>query len=186
AIKEDYEKVVQQRQVATRLPEAWSKLVAKADDFLIDIVAEKVESLCGHRPTDEQILDFLKNLERIQLGETFPSPTPQSFSTFANQRSIGSKAPPKRLVVTMPNGEVIQHHNAMATFREVIFKLGPENVLQVDREGKLISTEPISQRRTTPYRGYHVTGNHGTPVKRNLLEKIAERLRVPLKVEIVD
>ena len=65
AIKKDYEKVVQQRQVATRLPEAWSKLVEEADEFLLLAVAEKTESLCGYRPTDGQVLNFLKSLKRV-------------------------------------------------------------------------------------------------------------------------
>ena len=64
AIKKDYEKVVQQRQVATRLPEAWSKLIEEADEFLLHAVAEKTESLCDYRPTNEQVLDFLKSLEK--------------------------------------------------------------------------------------------------------------------------
>ena len=69
AIKADYEKVVQQRQVAIRLPEAWSKLVEEADEFLLHVVAEKTESLCGYRPTDGQVLDFLKSLERVEFHE---------------------------------------------------------------------------------------------------------------------
>lgn len=62
-IKKDYEKIVQQRQVATRLPEAWSKLVEEADELLLEVVAEKVESMCEHKPTDEQVLSFLKKLD---------------------------------------------------------------------------------------------------------------------------
>ena len=292
AIKADYEKVVQQRQVATRLPEAWIKLVEEADEFLLDVVAEKVESLCGYKPTNEQVLDFLKSLERFEfhekavhsspvkmdntpkrihkgyvkedgsaewtthgkrrvvnaaivaemqrayyesvergdgtveypmgvlvkygiventnydkdgnwtavakivgherkteshLKEVPPSLASKPFSTSLNQKSqTQSKTPPKRLAVTMLDGEIIRCHKAMDTFREVIFKLGPEKVLRVDKERMLISTEPIPKRRTVPYRGYHITGNHGTPVKRDLLERIAERLRVRLRIEIVD
>lgn len=63
AIKEDYEKVLQQRQVATRLPQAWGKLLEEADEFLLHAVAEKTEDLCGYKPTDEQVLDFLKSLK---------------------------------------------------------------------------------------------------------------------------
>ena len=92
----------------------------------------------------------------------------------------------KRLIVTMPNGEVIQHNNAMDTFREVIFKLGPEEVLRVDTEGMLISTEPIPKRRTTPYRGYYITENHGTSAKQNFLKKIASCLGILMRIEIVD
>ena len=188
AIKEDYEKVVQQRQVATRLPEAWSKLIEEADEFLLDVVAEKTKSLCDHRPTNEQVLDFLKSLKKEreldqQEARSLRTPPP----TFLNKRSnIQSKAPAKRLVVTMPNGEVIPHNNTMDTFREVIFKLGPEEVLRVDTERMLISTEPIPKRRTTPYRGYHITENHGTPAKQKLLERTASRLGIQMRVEIAD
>ena len=86
----------------------------------------------------------------------------------------------------MPNGEMIQHNNAMDTFREVIFKLGPEEVLSVDTERMLISTEPNSRRRTTPYRGYHITENHGTPAKQKLLERVGKRLNIGIKVEIAN
>ena len=86
----------------------------------------------------------------------------------------------------MPDGEVIQHNNTMNTFREVIFKLGPEEVLRVDTERMLISTEPIPKRRTTPSGGYHITENHGTSVKQKLLERIAARLGIGIKVEIAD
>ena len=57
-----------------RLPEAWSKLLQDEDgfsEFLLEAMAGKTESLCGiysypqHGiPTQEQILTFLKGLER--------------------------------------------------------------------------------------------------------------------------
>jgi len=76
AIEEDYGKVSRQRQAAARLPEAWGKLVEEADEFLLHAVAEKTESLCGHRPTDEQVLDFLDRLKRIESRET-DAPAPE-------------------------------------------------------------------------------------------------------------
>ncbi len=68
AIKADYEEAVQQRQVATRLPVAWSKLVEEADELLLEVVVEQVESLYEHKPTNEQVLDFLKSLEIRKTG----------------------------------------------------------------------------------------------------------------------
>lgn len=188
AIEEDYRNVSRQRQVAARLPEAWDKLVEEADESLVHTVAEKTESLCGYKPTNEQVLDFLKGLKReteLQVKQV-SSPTTPIVQPIPNYGSGKQKAPPKRLVVTMPNGEVIQHNNAMDTFREVIFKLGPEEVLRVDTERMLISTEPIPKRRTTPYRGYYVTENHGTSAKQNFLRKIALRLGIQMRIEIVD
>ena len=120
-IEEDYRNVSRQRQVATRLPEAWNKLVEEADEYLLDVVAEKVENLCGYRATDEQVLDFLKSLERktesgVERNLSQPNPSVQPFP-------IQSKAPQAldqpqkrtstrqtRLRVTMSNGKVIEHH----------------------------------------------------------------------------
>ena len=102
------------------------KLVEEADEFLVHTVAEKTESLCGYKPTNEQVLNFLKGLKReTELHvKQVSSPTTPIVQPIPNYGSGKQKAPPKRLVVTMPNGEVIQHNNAMDTFREVIFKLG--------------------------------------------------------------
>ena len=188
AIEEDYRNISRQRQVATQLPEVWSELVQERNDYLLLAVMEKAKKKIGYEPTEEQVLDFLKSLERkteLDIGES-QSP-PMSTPTFSNEKpELQSKAPAKRLAVTMPNGEVIQNYNAMDTFREVIFKLGPEKVLQVDTERLLISTEPIPKRRTTQYRGYYITENHGTLVKQKFLRRIAERLGIHMRVKIVD
>ena len=86
AIKEDYDQVLQQRQVATRLPKAWSKLVEGADEFLLDVVAEKTENLYGHRPTNEQVLNFLKKLS------TYPVPTLSKSTAATVQTTKGEKS----------------------------------------------------------------------------------------------
>ena len=188
ALKKDYEKVIQQRQVEARLPEVWNELVQEKNEDLLLIVMDAAKNKIGYEPTEEQVLGFLKSLKKereLDQREARSSPTPLP-TIFNKVSSVQSKAPAKRLVVTMPDGEVIQHNNAMDTFREVIFKLGPEEVLRVDLERALISTEPIRKRRTTPYRGYHITENHGTAVKQKLLEKIASRLGVQMTVEIAD
>ena len=62
AIAHDYQNVARQRQIEMSLPEAWTKLVQEADEFLLEVVAEKTESLCGYKPTGEQVLNFLKRL----------------------------------------------------------------------------------------------------------------------------
>lgn len=62
AIKEDYEKVSLEKQVAKFLPEVWGKLVEEADKSLLDVITQKTESLCGYKPTNQQALDFLKSL----------------------------------------------------------------------------------------------------------------------------
>lgn len=179
AIEEDYGKVSRQREAAARLPEAWGKLVDEADEFLLHAVAEKTESLCGHRPTDEQVLDFLKSLERkteMNLGESPASPIPPGQPT---QRRAQT-----RLVVTMPNGDQIEKHNAQATFFDVIVKLGPEKVMSA--HPSTVSTSPFPNGRHDKHGQFYISTNHGTPEKKRRLERIAKRLDVQLKVEVVE
>ncbi len=297
AIEEDYRNVSRQRQVVARLPEAWDKLVEEADESLLDVVAKKVESLCRYRPTDEQILDFFKSLERIEsrekavhfpptktdkpkyerkgyfredgsaewkargkrrvvsaaivaemqsayqesvergdgavkhpmailvkhriventnhdkdgnwnavakivghlrrteshLEKVDPSLTLKPFSNSLNQRpKAQSKAPPKFIVVTMPNGEIIKEHSGIRTFVKVIEKLigeyGGETVLRAAEGHRIISTSSFNYpgKRDKRLGQFYISTNHGTEVKKTYLDYIANRLRVNLKVEIVD
>ena len=175
AIKKDYEKVVQQRQVATRLPEAWNKLVEEADEFLLHAVAEKTESLCGYRPTDEQVLGFLKSLKQEQEIEPIP------------KRKHLTRNP--GLLVTMSDREIINHKASATTFAEAIEKLEIERVrnLELIVSGiPLISTSnhpTYSQRKSGRY---YIMTNTSTKEKKRLLDRIASRLDVQLQVEIVE
>ncbi|MCY4129699.1 MAG: type I restriction endonuclease [Gammaproteobacteria bacterium] len=57
--REDYQDVSRKRVVRRELPRAWSQLVVEQDELLIELVAEKVESLCGFKPDSELVADFL-------------------------------------------------------------------------------------------------------------------------------
>ena len=173
AIKKDYDRVIQQRQVSTRLPEAWSKLVEDEDEFLLHTVAEKTESLCGYRPTDEQVLGFLKSLKReikSKNGGCFSSQNPGLF-------------------VTMPNEETVNHKVSATTFAEVIEKLGVEQVRNLElivNSIPLVSTFDHPTYNQHQSGRYYITTHSSTKAKKRLLEEIAERLGIKMKVEIVD
>ena len=172
AIKKDYEKVVQQRQVATRLPEAWGKLLEEADEFLLHAVAEKTESLCGYKPTDEQVLDFLKSLK---IGTELEN----------GREDLRNKG----LLVTMPNGEIINHKVSATTFSEAIEKLGIDRVRNLERRVNgipLISTSKHSKYDQRKSGRYYIMTNTDTKTKKRLLEEIATKLHESLKVEIIE
>ena len=81
AIAHDYQNVSRQQQIEMSLPEAWKKLVEEADEFLLEVVAEKTESLCGYKPTGEQVLNFLSclDIEKVEAPpkkDTAPLPSP--------------------------------------------------------------------------------------------------------------
>lgn len=123
AIKKDYEKVVQQRQIEERLPKVWNELVQEKNENLLLVMMDAVKNKIGHEPTEEQVLDFLKSLERKTIFHSKETSAP----LILNPNPISSNKKPRarqtRLHVTMPNGEVIEHHNATETFAEVLLKL---------------------------------------------------------------
>ena len=60
AAREDYKNVSRSRQMLSTLPEAWSKLVAEEDELLLELLADKVESLCGFKPDVDTVALFLR------------------------------------------------------------------------------------------------------------------------------
>lgn len=101
AAREDYKNISRSRQMLTTLPEAWSKLVAEEDELLLELLADKVESLCGFKPDVDTVARFFR--ENVGLRgsqqaaaraqETTPlSPPSQSPSPAPTTRP--STAPP--------------------------------------------------------------------------------------------
>ena len=128
-IEEDYRNVSRQRQVATRLPEAWNKLVEEADEYLLDVVAEKVENLCGYRATDEQVLDFLKSLERktesgveeislSQIHQCSHSPSNTKAPQALGPTAKNQRAPGKHVSCHYVEWKSDRDHNAIDTWVE--------------------------------------------------------------------
>lgn len=60
AAREDYKNVSRSRQMLSTLPEAWSKLVTEEDELLLELLADKVESLCGFKPDVDTVARFLR------------------------------------------------------------------------------------------------------------------------------
>lgn len=74
AAREDYQSVSRNRQMLATLPEAWSKLVTEEDDLLLELVADRVESLCGFKPDLDTVARFLR--ENVSLRGAIAAPPP--------------------------------------------------------------------------------------------------------------
>ncbi|MFQ5698047.1 MAG: type I restriction endonuclease [Myxococcota bacterium] len=79
AARADYRDVAQEREIRAALPEAWRNLVDEEDDLLIELVADRVESLCGYKPEPDLVAEFLAQQfarhEPVPRGGG-PRPTP--------------------------------------------------------------------------------------------------------------
>lgn len=82
AAREDYRNVSRERHMKSTLPEAWTKLVAEEDDLLLELIADRVESLCGFKPDPDTVARFLKENVALRsaatpyLQPTRPAPAP--------------------------------------------------------------------------------------------------------------
>lgn len=76
AAQSDYRKVAEKRQIRVALPEAWGKLVESEDDILIELLADKVESLCGIKPDPYTVAEFLRKRVQLKSEGGSPSATP--------------------------------------------------------------------------------------------------------------
>lgn len=70
AAREDYRNVSRERQMRATLPEAWTKLVGEEDDLLLELIADRVESLCGFKPDPDTVARFLR--ENVALRSATP------------------------------------------------------------------------------------------------------------------
>ena len=174
------------RQVTSLLiesvPEAWHGLLAGGDALLIELVVGATESVCGHRPSEAQVLDFLKKLgDGRMLGEFPPKPKPSP----VHRPSIGGT-----LIVTMPDGEQIQQNTIQGTFVAVIEKLGDRfgmdrlAALGIERfYTPLLATSKHTKFRQVQLGSYYILVAQSTKDKEWDLKKIAKGLGIELEID---
>ncbi len=100
AAREDYGNVSRSRQMLSTLPDAWAKLVAEEDELLLELVADKVENLCGFKPDVDMVAKFLREsvalrtispLGKAATGSPDASPSPRR----PPRGDQGSASPPR-------------------------------------------------------------------------------------------
>lgn len=103
AAREDYRNVSRSRQMLSTLPEAWSKLVLEEDDLLLELLADKVESLCGFKPDVDTVARFFR--ENVGLHKHLQA-APQA-----------SRPPPPATPIASPTASVIPISSPVPTTR---------------------------------------------------------------------
>ena len=67
AARADYKSIARDREIKRTLPEAWQKLITEGNESLIELVADKVESLCGFRPDPDVVVEYFAKETSIPL-----------------------------------------------------------------------------------------------------------------------
>lgn len=68
AAREDYQNVVRKREMEEAFPKAWLDLIDEEDEQLLDLLAARVETICGYRPDPDTVARFLKERARGSIG----------------------------------------------------------------------------------------------------------------------
>jgi predicted type IV restriction endonuclease len=119
--KEDYRDAARRREIRATLPQAWSKLIEEQNDLLMELVQEKVESLCGYKPDKETVASFLTE---GRFSTTPPhlvaaAARPEPMSTVAQR-----PAPARETEPAAARGFVLHDREFLAnTNRDVMLKL---------------------------------------------------------------
>ncbi|HKB24951.1 MAG TPA: hypothetical protein VKG64_07830 [Methylomirabilota bacterium] len=75
AARADYRNVARERQIKATLPEAWAKLVEEEDDLLLELLADRVEGLCGYKPDPDTVAAFLRDSVQLKASAAAPGTT---------------------------------------------------------------------------------------------------------------
>ena len=84
SVKESREK---NKLIDQSIPRVWKQLIDEPDEFLVELFSEKVEGLCGHRPTFEQITEYIRENLTNQYTSEPQTISPRRFKANTNQTS---------------------------------------------------------------------------------------------------
>ncbi|MHB1655270.1 MAG: type I restriction endonuclease [Burkholderiales bacterium] len=136
--REDYRNVSRDRQMKATLPKAWARLLEEEDELLIELVADRVENLCGYKPDPDTVARFLK--ENIAL-KSAPAATPQAPSraqksapvvAITNAARIGSSQKPSSVGFVL-DGQSFAARNALDVLKGVFEALAKRDAGILER-----------------------------------------------------
>jgi len=134
--RSDYQSAARDREARTAIPKAWYELATEPDELLIDLIAEKVVSLIGFRPTDEHIEAFLSGLQTIV-------PPLASISAPASQAKPINRSEPvlnpsgTRKISFVFRGRRLEQPDAISALIFVLQDLASRDVSFIERFAKL-------------------------------------------------
>ncbi|MHB9143248.1 MAG: hypothetical protein ACYC25_15365, partial [Paludibacter sp.] len=71
AARSDYQTVARDREIEATFSKAWNSLLLEQDSLLLDLIADKVEDLCGYKPDPDACSQFLQT--KIRQNEPMES-----------------------------------------------------------------------------------------------------------------
>jgi hypothetical protein len=73
AARTDYRDIARTRFIEAALPRAWDALLSSQDSLLVELLADKVEDLCGYKPDLETCSRYLFGISQVPISRAAPS-----------------------------------------------------------------------------------------------------------------
>ncbi len=83
-----YESKQRRQIIKETLPKAWNKLITEPAELLVNLLAETTEKLCGYKPEDNIVINFLREISQRKIGKKG-----QKENSFSQQTSFVSPLP---------------------------------------------------------------------------------------------
>lgn len=213
--RKDYQDVAKERQIQLALPTAWERLVAEEDELLLEVVADKVESICGFKPDPDTAAAFLKGIgghvsssigtrKQSRLPEVpLPKREKQAERGHAEAK-LGAPLPPEHTVGFSINGTFHSGRNAKHVMLQIIEALSARDTSFQERFAALPthgrSRRYVSQDRNELYpgrpdlcrehatrlqSGWWVSTNHSKATIRRIIEMACEVAGLRTGVDVV-
>ena len=182
--REDYKNVSKARQAKANISVAWNKLLDEKDEMLIDVISEKVESLCGFKPTQNQIIEYLSSLQKKVTTPKVPVQGPKPVPPTKPL----TKA---KIKVTFTDGIEICLPKVAETMVEVIKKIGIEKVRSLNIKMysfPIVSDQKFGQEKYNWLEakpGTYILTHSNTDKKMSQLIEINDSLSLGLIIEKV-
>jgi len=142
--KSDYRTVARNRQVQDALPSAWVQLLEEQDELLVELIADRAETICGFKPEPELVAEFIRRISKsptapLQPPLQRPAPQPQkphvSPATFPP--IVHSDSNTADFSGFAYNGQSYQENNAINTLFRVFEVLSTRDPGFLDRYAAL-------------------------------------------------
>lgn len=119
--RKDYRDVSKEREIRQTLPKAWKRLIEERDELLVELIIDKVESLCGYKPKSTQVEQFLHRFEPAPSGVISTKKQSTRKSVATSNRRNSQNGTFKRYGYYL-NGEFYPTRNGIDTLIQVFEK----------------------------------------------------------------
>ncbi|MFW6100664.1 MAG: type I restriction endonuclease [Bacteroidota bacterium] len=197
SIKESREK---DKLIRKTIPDAWRQLIEGPDELLIELFADKVESICGYKPDIEQLTSYLQENFLNQINnEPQPSSRPKTIHPPTGEET-SPVSPPKgqprqRGASVTINNKTINASSVRDLYFQVlkylcdtglIDQVKPQIPYATSSKRFLISTEPLHQggnefRAPIEYNGYYMETHKSYKMALKQLEVFLETFGISIK-----